>query len=1800
MGYFDGVLRQKSLVDNPEEVIQTYANRLQHANFVSDRKSAVKGLKSFSKDHREMVVQHGLRALLAALEKDGDDAQAVKAILETLLVLFLRGETENEEQALGWISNQSRLQNGRYPSPLSVNVIEIDQFSIWIADEVLLCEGHTSSLLHVLREHQGFQIRLYALQLLEALVAARPVRAKESLLNIPLAIPTIVSMLGDANDPIRNETILLLMALVNNNYNIQKLVAFENTFERVFEIIEEEGGFRGSILVQDCLTLLTNLLLYNASNQKLFLETECIPKLARLIAEPLEEGADVMDKALEGLFASAIVWTDQRLLNMIAVLEICKSFVDLDNQHVRQNQVKLEAAGIFHSALRLTFSPVMENPIRRTALQVIGAIIVDNSDLQLKLLRLDVPYMNPSLPAQVQRYEMSIPAPLALLNWAILSNSVHVFEIRLAAAHALSCFFANNDDAKLAFLADQIKARSNPSYYQDLQRALLEVEQGDQQDNIEGLELPRNPATIDLTNDLAPLANLFSTLIDFNNDVKLNPYSTWFAASILASIIKDCTEARTLAREIKDGDAKNGEEVLTLIQSVAGILTANLDNADPRIAVGCLMLLSLWLFEDFEAVNDFLSDDSIIRSILVFLSRNSSESSEIVHGVATMFVGIVYEFTTAQSPISRASLFDLVIKALGADNYAANVKQFKENPIFKNFDGTIETGFERDATGLPKLYFTPDYIELIKEHFYIVKRALFRGPEFEPRVKLSHEALEELENRSADYVRQLRKLKEDADEKELKLQTLLEDTKREQASTADLLSKCQAELDASRVSEREITQELELLRQELEDTEVQRVRYATAAEQYTAKYNELLKSLTKNEDALKRATKALVELEEAKTKAESGINKMSRELFHLTKQKGDADAKVAMYEREIANLKKEHEKQFRELQEQSAELARTNAGLRANQSALSQATQPQVPNSDERNEKLRALQVQFNEKEEENNKLMEKLRTAASMVQELRGSGIESKRTIEALEKDLVKAHEDIDIFSALLDELTQLKPLDELIRLRTTLRDEVSSLQPEDEVEEEKCTKEVSEEKEEANLDKCEENEEEATEEKEEGIERQEVEDTEEEEKRLIKKTLLALTYVKHRFDTRENEIPRFFETGDGNEDLRLAYSRIARLEGNIEALSVSATESLTSFSNSRKFLQSRVEELESIKTRLLEEVETLKTSHNEQLAAQTKAFDELEGSYFDLELLMSNVEKNKEELDIKYSQMKKEYLFRIGQLQDEVQEQKKSLAFIVSDRNAISSEFALLEKLSNKLESELKAKEALFQALADKGADLAAKDAIVIEIKKRLAFTIAQLGEAAQKNRALEKEKCDFEKTINETKQKSTESMNTISDLEKQVQLQNAESIKAENEKKRLVTLQMEKIQTADILDKQRLEILALKQHISSLETNVKVSLQQLEHERRINAENCVKATLVHTEQVSKLEESITRTQRTHDTHLKESTKKYRVEIAELRRQLVEKNVDKNGENHLLDSISEENIALKASLVATKFELTESQKARQTTDELVNQNNDLRFEVSLLKRKIELLEKQEEEIKLNEKEKMEEQKREDQEKKKLQHELCRTKEQLVLAEMELKQLQLLLKQIEQMQKDSSAVQSEEIEKEKSRKEEYVRLQHQNISLLLQLDCLRKDHSVQSNTIASLQERLEAAVHEKSLQLQQLKREEATTEEAELETVELEAAIVAQKNVVTTEELARKDAEITRLQELLQKRTKQEFASVPAAKAPTPTPTPTPTETETELEEVLLVCEEQEKEILRLRKRLHALDLEISLSDEMVEVDLS
>ncbi|KAM9936089.1 hypothetical protein OXX80_004350 [Metschnikowia pulcherrima] len=1618
MSYFKGMLRsQNQRPRQEEEAIQTLGNRLQHATLAADRKSAVLGLKSFSRQYREVVVQYGLRGLLITLGKDADNAPLVKAVLETLLGLFLRTNAgaETDHDTAGWISGQSRVQNGKYPSPLLVAQIELDEFSNWIADEIISTDAHVNSLMLVLQQHEGFQIRLYALQLLEAVVATRPVRAKECILNIPLAVSTVVSLLDDVNDPIRNETILLLMAWVNNNYNIQKLVAFENTFERIFAIIEEEGGIRGSILVQDCMTLLSNLLTYNASNQTFFLETDCVPKLAALIAEPLEEshgyGADG-----SAIPAPPIVWTEQRLQNMAILLDICRAFVDPGNPRLVQNQEKLFSAGIFLSILRLVFSPVMENPVRRAALQVTGDIIARNADLQLQFAQIDVPYIDPSLPLQAQNYSEPIPAPLALLNWAVLTNSVHIFEVRLAAMYCLAKFFQDNSDAKIAFLTDQIKASKNPDYYSESRQIENADENGLVNEMAEKIE--ENGHLSDIKSDgspdahKTPYANIFTTLTVFDFDAKLNPYSIWFSAVTLVYLISDSPETRSLAREMKVGDAADGEEEMTSIQAISGMLIAHLENPDPRIAAGYIILLTLWLYEDFDAVNDFLSDASVIKTIVAFLSKNSSESSELIQGMASVLVGVCYDFSTKASPLPRENLYDLITKALGADSYALKVKQFKNNGVFRQFDGDLESDFERDSSGLPNLFFIPEYVELVKDNYYRIRKSLSRGPHFEPRSRISFEIYEEMENKNVELKKELEQLITSAEEKEKGLSAEVKEKDTRLKETSESLEKMNMAVKEAHETENDLVSKIEDLTKNIAILEAEKNKFQSSSEHYTAEFHKLSKKSAHDDEAIKSLKHKISEAETANKKAEDGINKMSRELFQLSKQKRETDATIVGLEKEVARLKAQHEKAIRDYQTLLSSSRKTNEDLRAKITLVEkQGTGPVALNDENTASKLRELTEKVSQMEDTNERLMEKLRSAAGVVQSLRADKSELQEEKKTLEEELATAYEELADLAVSLAEAVEAKEPNRLSSEEKNVNGDLITESPtstetkdrlEDQLAQSKITiidlqaaltevqskldhfessptsfgskgssaekeevpgsdhngvgKQVSESDQNGDANEsiaCASAGEESAkqigsmqselsslrstlQQKEDLYNSTTTEFNEqinslkaEHEKLLADYESLQVDHKKvvDEFDAKKigsegGKDKSSDHTSVSDSELEVARKRIKDLEKNIEVLSDSASTSLASFKSSQDSLKARIDELEQAKLKLVGEIENLKEERGVLVNEFQEAYDELDSAYMDMELSSKNLEKHKEELEKQFQKLEKESSSKIEKLTVESEKLSKSFAEVKAERDELRREYYELEKSTNIIGSELQAKDALLQAISNKGADLAAKDKIVIEIKEKLSNTIVELGNSAQKLRVLAEEKSDLEKSFNELSASHDSSRGKIEALEGEVFSKSEHLAKLEMENKKHVCELQTLSEKSQANDENLSKIGVLESEISTLNETINQLSSSLDEQRKANCENSSAAVLEFTEKSTKLERSLLENQQSHDLELDKIRESTQREIQDL--------------NEAIDSLRSENQSLRDQLEKSK-ELGSSEKSNEYKSRFESTQEDL-----------------------------------------------------------------------------------------------------------------------------------------------------------------------------------------------------------------------------------------------------------------------
>ena len=311
-----------------EETITTLSGRLTSATLLEDRRAAILGLRSFAKDYSASVASASLRGLIESLRKDGQDVDTIKIVLETLLMLFNPNENSAEASA---------------------------EIALWLADEFTQRQDNITLLLDFL-DTNDFYSRLYSLQLLLAIQSSRPERTEECIFTAPLGISRLVAVLDDTRDAIRNEALQLLTYLTPTSFELQKLVAFENAFDRIFNTIKSEGSLmQGDRVVEDCLILLANLLRLNVSNQSFFRETGGVPKLARLIKDALAPEAE--DEVAD--------WAKvQRNRNVYALLAVLRLFLATGGVGTQANQASFWQHGVLSLVLQLAFNRATEMQIK--------------------------------------------------------------------------------------------------------------------------------------------------------------------------------------------------------------------------------------------------------------------------------------------------------------------------------------------------------------------------------------------------------------------------------------------------------------------------------------------------------------------------------------------------------------------------------------------------------------------------------------------------------------------------------------------------------------------------------------------------------------------------------------------------------------------------------------------------------------------------------------------------------------------------------------------------------------------------------------------------------------------------------------------------------------------------------------------------------------------------------------------------------------------------------------------------------------------------------------------------------------------------------------------------------------------------------------------------------------------------------------------------------------------------------------------------------------------------------------------
>ena len=361
---------------------------------MDDRRDAVRGIKGLSKKYKAEVGSQCVDVLVSVITNDRMDAEIVSLAVESLLNVMERSSSDVET--------------------------EDSKMCIQFSEEFLKNSENVTLLLNLLEDFD-FQVRRPTVCLLTVLMLNKLTKMQEAILVSPMAISKVMDLLQDSREIIRNDTLLLLVQLTESNKQIQKIVAFENAFDRLLAIIREEGFSDGGIIVQDCITILHNLLVGNNSNQSFFREASLINQLVPFFQfKPVKSGSES-------------AWSQQKAINIYQMLALVRTLVQPSNpqQSTSTCQKLMKQCGLLELLCSLMFAGGVPTEVLTETINTVAEVIRGCLENQQYFASVTTPSDPPR------------PAILAILMSMVTEKQI--LTLRLVALYCFQCFVYKNE-----------------------------------------------------------------------------------------------------------------------------------------------------------------------------------------------------------------------------------------------------------------------------------------------------------------------------------------------------------------------------------------------------------------------------------------------------------------------------------------------------------------------------------------------------------------------------------------------------------------------------------------------------------------------------------------------------------------------------------------------------------------------------------------------------------------------------------------------------------------------------------------------------------------------------------------------------------------------------------------------------------------------------------------------------------------------------------------------------------------------------------------------------------------------------------------------------------------------------------------------------------------------------------------------------------------------------------------------------------------------------------------------------------
>jgi predicted nucleic acid-binding Zn-ribbon protein len=372
----------------------------------------------------------------------------------------------------------------------------------------------------------------------------------------------------------------------------------------------------------------------------------------------------------------------------------------------------------------------------------------------------------------------------------------------------------------------------------------------------------------------------------------------------------------------------------------------------------------------------------------------------IIRGLCAALLGIIYEFSTRDSPVPRRELQPVLMSKLGREKYLEAISELRQHPLVRDFEVLPRTG--GGSGSMPEVFFDEMFIDFLKDNFSRLTRAVDRNPNIE-----QHQSHDGIDRDVVDALRGERDEKEQTIQ-ELKAQLMTLEQKLDQESadhrktqqSADeqrntlkrINDKLHDDLDKEIATKdrehRQATLELEnkysvqivALNNKLQQAAKESTLAVSRIKQeYDQKLHESNRVRTEAEKRLELVEKARQEaletvrnLEQTHQKARTELGTVTDTLRNLQKQMQDCEAQIKGLKSDkeelqssIDKLKKENQELKTKVQDQTWKVKDAEDKLRKAESTGKSAKDGTTKELKALQEKLRAAEKSTEEKQTE-------------------------------------------------------------------------------------------------------------------------------------------------------------------------------------------------------------------------------------------------------------------------------------------------------------------------------------------------------------------------------------------------------------------------------------------------------------------------------------------------------------------------------------------------------------------------------------------------------------------------------------------------------------------------------------------------------------------------------------------------------------------------------------------------------------------------------------------------------------------